>query len=79
MHKEVKAHEISDLHIRVILGDLEHHLPDGIITVAPYITDTQVVHHHQNEVGLPVHLLPCDITPCCQEQGDKKRCQLGGP
>lgn len=45
--------------------------PDGIITVASYITDAQVVHHHQDKVGLPVHLLPCDITPCYQEQEEK--------
>lgn len=44
-------------------------LPDGIITIAPYITDTQVIHHHQDNVGLPVHLFPRDISSCCQEQG----------
>lgn len=53
--------------------------PDGIITVASYITDAQVVHHHEDKVGLPAQLLPCDITPCCQEQGEEKMRQQGGP
>ena len=53
--------------------------PDGVIAVATYITDAQVVYHHQDYVGPPAHLLRCDITSYYQEQGEKKMCQQGGP
>lgn len=53
--------------------------PDGIITVASYITDAQVIHHHKNKVGLPALHYPCDITHCQQEQGHKGLYQQMGP
>lgn len=53
--------------------------PDGIITVASYITDAQVIHHHKNKVGLPALHYLCDITHCQQEQGPNGRYQQTGP
>lgn len=57
---------------------LERDQPDGVVSVASDITDTQVVHHHQDKVGLPARLLPLDVPPCHQEQGEKMY-QQGGP
>lgn len=46
--------------------------PDSVVTVAAYITDAQVVHHHQHKVGPSDGLIPADVTPHQQEQTDNK-------
>lgn len=53
--------------------------PDGVVTVAAYITDAQVVHHHQHKVGPSGGLIPAAVTPHQQEQKGKETHRYSRP
>lgn len=46
---------------------MQLHLPDGVISIAADISNAQIIHHHQDEVGSGIMICICDTQAGLEE------------